>query len=170
MTYSRTSIGRANKRKHRQSRKNCGAEKERRRRSENKAQRIIASHKASGCVFCGEKFGPALDMHHVDSNTKKGHRDTASSAKTRAKAFRIADETVPVCATCHRKLHHGFFGPRVNEALKAYLEVRRRKEAEVAVQIDMFPKPTLELTVVPNLEIARLASQELARRQSKKSP
>ena len=59
-----------------------------------------------GCLCCAEKFGPCLELHHLDSSIKE---DNPSNYITKSfDAFlQEAKKCVVLCANCHRKVHHG---------------------------------------------------------------
>ena len=59
-----------------------------------------------GCKFCNERFGPCLELHHIDPTTK--HIDPSDAMSRSWRIFlQEAEKCVVVCANCHRKIHHG---------------------------------------------------------------
>jgi hypothetical protein len=57
-------------------------------------------------MCCSEKFGPCLELHHLDPTLKEF--DPAEGAGKSWNAFLVeAEKCVVLCANCHRKVHHG---------------------------------------------------------------
>jgi len=64
---------------------------------------LITNKKLSGCVICGEKRLPCLDLHHSDPSTK-----TERQIRKRLREDRLLAELekcVVMCANCHRLYH-----------------------------------------------------------------
>lgn len=60
------------------------------------------------CVECAESFGPCLDFHHIDPNTKNfgiGNSVTVSKKKFLCEI----QKCVILCKNCHAKHHAGIF-------------------------------------------------------------
>lgn len=60
-----------------------------------------------GCKFCNEKFGPCLQLHHLDPKEKE--RDISNLTTGGFSWDRILEEAskgIIVCGNCHVKLHY----------------------------------------------------------------
>ena len=62
-----------------------------------------------GCLLCNESCPPALDFHHLDSETKDNNVSMLlkGSRKVLKKEMK---KCVVLCANCHRKHHAGIAG------------------------------------------------------------
>lgn len=69
-------------------------------------QKIREWKEERGCCLCDEKFGPCLELHHLDGSEKDFHPSEAMG-KSWAAFLKEAEKCVVVCANCHRKVHHG---------------------------------------------------------------
>jgi len=88
----------------------------------NRRKRTIEKMRAwkerVGCTFCEERFGPCLDLHHLDPSEK----EQVPSATPNCSWKRFLDEAakcIVVCGNCHRKIHHGkiVVGPHIKSAV-----------------------------------------------------
>jgi hypothetical protein len=132
MGYTNTVAGRAGKKRNRKT----VAHRAWRKRKSAKHLATIREHKErSGCFFCGERFGPALHLHHVNPSQKKGRNDSAARAVTSSRVQKYLSTCLVVCATCHIKLHKGFFGASIQKHLEE--EIARRTAP--SNQIRLFP-------------------------------
>lgn len=65
-------------------------------------QKLISEKKKSGCVYCGEDWQHALDLHHIYPDDKI---DVISKIHTKKKIITELEKTIVLCANCHRKYH-----------------------------------------------------------------
>lgn len=69
-------------------------------------KRIRAWKEDKGCILCSEKFGPCLELHHLDPAQKEF--DPSEGSNKSWESFLIeAAKCVLLCANCHRKVHAG---------------------------------------------------------------
>ena len=79
-------------------------------KKEHRRRRHLNRYKVKcGCYRCGFNESPqALDLHHIDPETKSG---TVSAMLTNKLKDLISEvrKCVVICANCHRRLHAGEF-------------------------------------------------------------
>ena len=90
----------AKDKEHRERRKTASREWQARKRAE-----FVAWRNTQTCYACGDDRGYVLDFHHVDGREERG--STLKDYATKPAAFRQrCEESVILCANCHRWAHH----------------------------------------------------------------
>lgn len=84
--------------------KNNGAVNRRRR----KLKLMLIEYRGGKCVGCGYNRCPAaMDLHHVDPNTKEFVLSSKGLTKSWERLKTEADKCILLCANCHREHHAG---------------------------------------------------------------
>ncbi|QEQ94929.1 hypothetical protein pEaSNUABM56_00140 [Erwinia phage pEa_SNUABM_56] len=80
--------------------------KENNQKEVQKCKDLLREFKSKGCSLCPEKEFVALDLHHLDGETKDAN---VSDLMRRGSKKLIAEmeKCVVLCANCHRKVHAG---------------------------------------------------------------
>lgn len=58
------------------------------------------------CSHCGIKHPVLIDFHHVDKSPPKRAVNKLASDRRYAAALEEVKKCIPLCANCHRLLHH----------------------------------------------------------------
>lgn len=71
-----------------------------------KCKDLLLEFKSVGCTLCPEKEPVALDLHHLDEETKDANVSDLMRRGTK-KLIAEMNKCVVLCANCHRKVHAG---------------------------------------------------------------
>jgi predicted HNH restriction endonuclease len=73
-----------------------------------KLKQMAIELKGGKCQFCGyNKYGGALDFHHVDESKKEFDLSTRGLTRSWERIKNELQKCVLVCANCHREIHGG---------------------------------------------------------------
>lgn len=73
-----------------------------------KVKVMAVAHKGGKCCICGyHKYIGALDLHHIDSKTKKFGIGDKGYTRSWDIIKREVDKCILVCANCHREIEAG---------------------------------------------------------------
>ena len=76
----------------------------------------LKQHDLMRCKFCGfDKCFAAIDYHHIDAKEKKASMHSLFTCSITSERIKELEKTIPLCANCHRELHHGIKEGRSNE-------------------------------------------------------
>lgn len=65
----------------------------------------INAVKARGCVWCGEKRMPCMDLHHLNPHEKEYNIAALVNSGTMEMVQAELKKCVPLCTNCHRVVH-----------------------------------------------------------------
>lgn len=72
----------------------------------------INEAKARGCVWCGEKRLPCIDLHHLNPEEKQHNIAALVNSGTMPVLQAELKKCVPLCANCHRVVHSILRNPK----------------------------------------------------------
>lgn len=87
---------------------NPGKQLERVTRIRERKYALVAEKKKDGCLVCGyNKCDRALDLHHINKDSKEGNISEMIRDNSFSKLTSELEKCVVLCANCHREHHAG---------------------------------------------------------------